>query len=97
MSLMSSLSSSVTPRRSSSIASNAYTDACSDGYFSEVFDGEEIEDVNNTAPFSDTLTTLINAPLANFPSPSTISGNSKVFIISYHTMSYEILMTWSCL
>ena len=84
---MSSFSSSVTPRRSSSIASSTYTDACSDGYFSEVFDGEEIEDVDSTVPLSDTLTTLINAPLANSPSPSTISGNGKVCII----ISYNVL------
>lgn len=58
------------PQRSSSVASSTHTEAFSDGYFSEVFEGDEIED---TAQLSDTLTTLINAPISN---PST-TANSK--------------------
>lgn len=59
-------------QRSSSVASSTYTDGFSDGYFSEVFEGEEMDDINSSlTPLSDTLTTLINAPFANSPSPST--------------------------
>lgn len=65
-------------QRSSSIVSSTHTDACSDGYFSEVFEGEEMDDGDSTAPLSDTLTTLINAPLANSQSPTVL--DSKVYL-----------------
>ena len=59
-------------QRSSSVASSTHTEALSDGYFSEVFDGEE-ETEDDSAPLSDTITTLINAPFANTPSPTTVA------------------------
>ena len=59
------------PPRSSSVASSTHTEPLSDGYFSEVFDGED-ETEDNSLPLSDTITTLINAPLANTPSPTTV-------------------------
>jgi hypothetical protein len=63
------------PHRSSSVASSAHTEALSDGYFSEVFDGEEAGETedDDSAPLSDAITTLINAPLANTPSPTTVA------------------------
>ena len=66
------VSGSFFPQRSSSVASSAHIEALSDGYFSEVFDGEE-ETENDSAPLSDAITTLINAPLANTPSPTTVT------------------------
>lgn len=68
------VSGSFFPQRSSSVTSSAHTEALSDGYFSEVFDGEE-ETEDNGAPLSDAITTLINAPLANTPSPTTVADN----------------------
>ena len=63
-------------QRSSSVASSAHTEVLSDGYFSEVFDGEE-ETENDRAPLSDAITTLINAPLANTPSPTTVADKVR--------------------
>lgn len=56
-------------QRSFSVASSTPTEALSDGYFSEVFEGEE----ETNDDLSDTITTLINAPLANTPSPTTVT------------------------
>ena len=72
MSPCSSVRGSFFTQRSSSVASSSHTDSVSDGYFSEVFEGEEMDDIN--PPLSDTLTTLINAPFANTPTSSTTTS-----------------------
>ena len=64
-------------QRSFSVASSTPTEALSDGYFSEVFEGEEETDND----LSDTITTLINAPFTNSPSPTTVTD--KVHSPSY--------------
>lgn len=74
MSLVSPFSGIRGSKCSSSTASSAHADAHSDGYFSEVFEGEGMDDIDSTATLSDTMTTLINAPLANSPVPSTAGG-----------------------
>ena len=60
------------PHRSTSLTSS--TAESSDGYFSEVFDVEEMEaSLDGAPPISDNLSSLISAPVINTPATNFVN------------------------